>query len=176
MEIQTVKEKIKNIKTAIKVKAAEARGLREKIAVEEVSSIKDDRKIRSLKKELNELKIEISENLRLALVDAEEALKLAEKEEKEKIKLAPKQEAVVLKWRKKSKELFTTLKQAKKENDELRLLQSAYNGMEKETGIKLDLKGVSSGFSSIDPLVDTLKDEVAGNGRKFFRYPANFPV
>jgi len=178
MDVQTAKQKIKNIKTAIKFKSREARRLKEEIAVEEISSIKDDRKLRSLKKKLDQLKPEISENLPLALEAAEEELKLAEKKEKEKIEFIPKQEALIPEMKKKSTELLAALKKVQPVNDELRQMISGYNMMQTKTGKGMDLAGVSSGFQSLDSIIEVLEEEIGGVPRTktMIFYPHNFPL
>ncbi len=178
MDVQTVKQKIKNIKTAVKVKAAEARGLREKIAVEEVSSRRDDRKVRSLEKQLTQLKLEISENLPETLEAAQEELKLAEKEEKEIREFIPRMEALIPEMKKKSKELLKKFQEVQPVNDELRQMISGFNMMQTKTGKGMDISGVSSGFQSLNAIIDVLEDEISGVPRTktMIFYPPNFPL
>ena len=178
MDLQTVKQKIKNIKTAVKVKAAEARGLREKIAVEEIATPKDDRKIRSLEKQLTQLKLEISKNLPSTLESAEEELKIAEREEKEKAEFILKMEALIPEMKKKSKELLKKFQEVQPVNDELRQMISGFNMMQTKTGKGMDISGVSSGFQSLDAIIDVLEDEISGVPRTktMIFYPPNFPL
>jgi len=179
MDIQTVQEKIKNIKRAIKVKQSEARKILDEIAVEKVSIRSDDRKLRSLEKQLTQLKLEISKNLPEALESAEEELRAAEKEAEEVKKLIPKMEALVPAWKKKSKELLAALKkEIKPVNDELRQMSSGYNMMQTKTGKGMDLTGISSGFHSLDAIIGVLEKEIAGTPRTktMITYPPNFPL
>lgn len=178
MDLQTVKQKIKDIKTAIKFKAAEARRLKEVIAVEKIATPKNDRKIRSLTKELDQLKLEISKNLPEALESAEHELKIAEREEKEKAEFILKMEALIPEMRKKSKELLKKLQEVQPVNNELRQMISGYNMMQTKTEKGMDISGVSSGFQSLDSIIEVLEEEIAGVPRTktMIFYPANFPL
>jgi len=178
MDLQTAKEKIKDIKTAIKFKSGEARRLKEVIAVEKIATPKDDRKLRSLTKELDQLKLEISTNLPEALESAEVELRAAEKEAEEVKKLILKMEALVPEMKKKSKELLKKLQEVQPVNNELRRMISGYNMMQTKTEKGMDIAGVSSGFQSLDAIIDVLEDEISGVPRTktMIFYPPNFPL
>lgn len=178
MDLQTVKQKIKDIKTAIKFKAAEARRLKEVIAVEKIATPKDDRKIRSLTKELDQMKLEISKNLPEALESAKEELGIAEREEKERVEFVSKMEALLPEMRKKSKELLKKLQEVQPVNDELRQMISGFNMMQTKTEKTMDISGVSSGFQSLDSIIEVLEEEIAGVPRTktMIFYPPNFPL
>lgn len=175
--ILEAKERIEILQGAIRGKKRKIKILKDNLSIEELETVyKDQRKMRSIKTEISNLEKDISESLPAQIKDVKDGLKQAQQAAKEAKQLVPKQEAIPPKWREKSKELFAHLSAAKKSNNELRLMQSAYHEMEKKTGIQMDLKGVSGGFSSIDALVNTIEGEIKGEGRKFFIYPVGFRV
>ena len=131
-----------------------------------------------LEKQLTQLKLEISKNLPGALEDAQEELKIAEREEKERAEFILKMEALIPEMRKKSKELLKKFQEVQPVNDELRQMISGFNMMQTKTGKGMDISGVSSGFQSLDAIIDVLEDEISGVPRTktMIFYPPNFPL
>lgn len=173
--IEEAKTKIGDIEAATRSKEKELEDLQGKFAAEKLNPNADRRELNILSSKIRTIKTEIEERLPSMLEDTQQQLKDAKKAKREAELLLPKQLDLEPKLKKSSLELFEILKAAKKINDDHRLMLSAYHQMSKKTGFS-DLKKVSSGFNSIDALVDTIQDEVTGKGRKFFRWPANFPV
>ena len=141
------------------------------------TTYKDERqKIRlSIEREISKLEEDVSTTLPAKIKDVKLEMKEAEKAEKKAAELIPKQLELEPKLQKSSMELYEILKAALEINDKHRTMLSAYHGMAKKTGVS-NLKKVSSGFSSIKPLVNTIEKEVTGKKRDFFRWPPNFPV
>ena len=63
-------------------------------------------------------------------------------------------------------------------NNELRQMISGYNMMQKKTEKGMDISGVSSGFQSLDSIIEVLEEEIAGVPRTktMIFYPPNFPL
>lgn len=174
--IEEAKKRIETIEAAIRGRKRELRIQEDKLAVAKLNPHTDHRELNEISSKITTVKNEVEKNLPSLLEDAQQQIKDAKKAEKEAEALRQPQADLVPKMKKKSRELLEILKAALKINNELRPMVSAYHQMEEKTGISLDTKGVSSGFSSIESLVHTIEKEVAGEGRDFFRWPSNFPV
>lgn len=173
--IEEAKTKIQDIEAATRSKKKELEDLEGRFAAEKLNPNADRRELNVLSSQIRTVKTEVEERLPSMLGDVQQQLKEAKKAKREAALLIPKQADLVSPLQKSSMELFEILKAAKKKNDEHRTMLSAYHQMAKKTGFS-DLKKVSGGFSSIKALVDTIKDEVEGKGRKFFKWPFGFPV
>ncbi|MBA7495566.1 hypothetical protein ES702_06153 [subsurface metagenome] len=173
--IEEAKTKIQDVEAAMRSRKKELEDLEEKFSVAKLNPHADHRDLVALSNKIRTVKAEVEERLPSMLEDAQEEIRDIKKAKKEAELLRPKQLELEPKLQKSSLELFEILKAALKINDKHRTMLSAYHQMAKKTGIS-DLKKVSSGFSSIKPLVNTIEKEVTGKSRDFFRWPANFPV
>lgn len=174
--IEEAKTKIQDVEAAMRSRKKELENLEEKFSVAKLNPHTDHRELNEISSQIRNVKAEVEERLPSLLEDAQQQIKDIKKAKKEGEALRQPQSDLVPKMKEKSRELLEALKVALKVNNELRPMVSAYHGMEEKTGISLDTKGVSSGFSSIESLVHTIEKEVAEEGRDFFRWPSNFPV
>jgi len=173
--IEEAKTKIQDVEAAMRSRKKELQDLEEKFSVEKLNPHADHRDLVALSNKIRTVKAEIEERLPSMLEDAQQEIKDIKKAKREAELLLPKQLELEPKLQKSSLELFEILKAALKINDKHRTMLSAYHSMAKKTGVS-DLKKVSGGFSSLESLVHVIEKEVAGEGRDFFRWPANFPV
>ncbi len=86
------------------------------------------------------------------------------------------QKEMVDKLKTESRALLVALKSAQSINARILQLSGQYISLEKETGKKIDRTKASSGFCSLQTLVEILESEVSGEGRKMFHFTNQFLV
>ena len=174
-KIEQINQRIETIEAAIRGKKRKVKILKDDLASEQLeTSQKDERKMRSIQSEISRLEKDVSTTLPALITDAKAAIKQAEKAAEEAKKILPKQEALIPEIEKTSKELLEKLEEAEELNQKLLKLNDGFRAMEKKTNSGLDRGRYGIGFMSIKVLIQVLKDELDGLGRKLFKYPPNF--
>ena len=173
--IQQINQRIETVQSAIRGKKRRIKILKDDLAIEELeTTYKDQHKIHSMRTEISKLEKDVSEGLPAQIKDAKLETKEAERAAEEAKRLLPQQEALIPEIKEASKELLEKLKETQKSNEKLLMLNQRFRAMEAKTQSGMDRDGCGNGFYSIKILIEVLKDELDGLGRKLFKYPPNF--
>lgn len=143
--------------------------------------------VERIKRPLDERKIKEHENIiRTIKAEIEQVKKLNESLDQQKVDARKKQKNVEVwihaqkeiagKLKVESKSLLQALKSAQAVNLRILQLSGQFHSLKKDTGKEMDLTGSSSGFYSLQTIVEILESEVSGSGRKMFHFTNQFLV
>jgi len=175
MESRPLSAQIADAKLADQVLHQRLETAKQDLILERIRRPLDERKIkerentiRTLTEEIETIK-ELNEDLAQQKVNARERKKNvevwihAQKEIAEKLKTE-------------SKALLVALKSTQAINQRILQLSGQFNSLKKDTGKEIDLTGSSSGFYSLQTILEILQSEVSGDGRKMFHFTNQFLV
>lgn len=175
MEARTLNQQVADAKLANQVLHQRLETAKQDLILARIKRPLDERKVKERENMIQDLISEI-EKVKELNEDLAQQKVIARKQEKNIELLIHEQKEIVGKLKTESRDLLQQLKSAQKINQRILQFSGQYLSMEKETGKKIDRAKTSSGFYSLQTIVEILESEVSGEGRRMFHWTNQFLV
>ena len=175
MEPRTLNEQIADGKLADQLLHQRLETAKQDLILARIKRPLDERKVKERENMIQDLMSEI-EKVKELNEDLAQQKVIARKQQKNIEVMIHEQVKIVGMLKTESKSLLQALKSAQAINARILQLSGQYVSMEKETSKKLDRAKTSSGFYSLQTIVEILESEVSGEGRRMFHWTNRFLV
>lgn len=175
MESRTLNQQVADAKLADQVLHQRLETAKQDLILARIKRPLDERKVKERENMIQDLMSEI-EKVKELNEDLAQQKVIARKQEKNIELLIHEQKEVIAKLKTESRALLQQLKSAQAINARILELSGQAISMERETSKKIDRSATSSGFHSLQTILEILESEVSGSGRKMYHWTNQFLV